>query len=225
MAELRPPRQGDQPGPQGRLPLRRRPRPIIPDLIEIGIDVLNPIQPACMDPAELKREYGDQLASGARSTSSTRCPSARPTTCATKIALRLRHHRRGRRADHGPDPPRPARHAAGELLGHGRHDPGDRLLIDATSVRGLRAASVGYGDRLGRRRAGRRHEAMALPAGYSAMREHRDGASNARHMADGGEPGDGARRHRRRHGDPGQDRAPGPGRVPRRCADLRRWRE
>ncbi|MCX7670709.1 MAG: hypothetical protein N2439_11640, partial [Anaerolineae bacterium] len=33
-------------------------RPIIPDLIEIGLDVLNPIQPACMDPAELKRLYG-----------------------------------------------------------------------------------------------------------------------------------------------------------------------
>ncbi len=35
--------------------------PIIPDLIEIGLDVLNPIQPACMDPARLKREYGDKL--------------------------------------------------------------------------------------------------------------------------------------------------------------------
>jgi uroporphyrinogen decarboxylase len=34
---------------------------IIPDLIEIGLDVLNPIQPACMDPAELKKKYGDQL--------------------------------------------------------------------------------------------------------------------------------------------------------------------
>jgi len=34
---------------------------IIPDLIEIGLDVLNPIQPACMDPAELKRKYGDRL--------------------------------------------------------------------------------------------------------------------------------------------------------------------
>ena len=31
--------------------------PIIPDLIEIGLDVLNPIQPASMDPAQLKREY------------------------------------------------------------------------------------------------------------------------------------------------------------------------
>ena len=34
---------------------------IIPDLIEIKLDVLNPIQPACMDPAELKQKYGDRL--------------------------------------------------------------------------------------------------------------------------------------------------------------------
>ncbi len=36
-------------------------RTIIPELIEIGVDVLNPIQPACMDPAEIKRQYGDRL--------------------------------------------------------------------------------------------------------------------------------------------------------------------
>ncbi len=35
--------------------------PIIPDLIEIGLDVLNPIQPASMDPVRLKKEYGDRL--------------------------------------------------------------------------------------------------------------------------------------------------------------------
>ncbi len=35
--------------------------PIIPDLIEIGLDVLNPVQPACMDPANLKKKYGDKL--------------------------------------------------------------------------------------------------------------------------------------------------------------------
>jgi uroporphyrinogen decarboxylase len=35
--------------------------PIIPDLIEIGIDVLNPIQPAAMDPLRLKADYGDRL--------------------------------------------------------------------------------------------------------------------------------------------------------------------
>ncbi|MCG2659007.1 MAG: methyltransferase [Kiritimatiellae bacterium] len=39
-------------------------RPIIPDLIEIGLDVLNPIQCNCpgMDPRELKREFGKRLA-------------------------------------------------------------------------------------------------------------------------------------------------------------------
>lgn len=38
-------------------------RPIIPDLIEIGIDVLNPVQTTCpgMAPEELKREYGQHL--------------------------------------------------------------------------------------------------------------------------------------------------------------------
>jgi uroporphyrinogen-III decarboxylase len=34
---------------------------IIPELIEIGLDVLNPIQPAAMDPSRLKREYGKEL--------------------------------------------------------------------------------------------------------------------------------------------------------------------
>ncbi len=35
--------------------------PIIPDLIEIGVDVLNPVQPRCMDPVRLKKEYGNRL--------------------------------------------------------------------------------------------------------------------------------------------------------------------
>jgi uroporphyrinogen decarboxylase len=35
--------------------------PIIAELIEIGVDILNPIQPACMDPAQIKRQFGDRL--------------------------------------------------------------------------------------------------------------------------------------------------------------------
>ncbi|MFP4550772.1 MAG: uroporphyrinogen decarboxylase family protein, partial [Spirochaetales bacterium] len=35
--------------------------PILPDLIEIGLDVLNPIQAESMDPAELKRQFGNEL--------------------------------------------------------------------------------------------------------------------------------------------------------------------
>jgi len=37
------------------------PEPIIPELIKIGIDILNPVQPECMDPAQIKRKYGDRL--------------------------------------------------------------------------------------------------------------------------------------------------------------------
>ncbi len=35
--------------------------PIIPDLIEIGVTELNPVQPDCMDPAKIKELYGEQL--------------------------------------------------------------------------------------------------------------------------------------------------------------------
>lgn len=34
---------------------------IIPDLIEIGVEILNPIQPECMDPIEIKNKYGSKL--------------------------------------------------------------------------------------------------------------------------------------------------------------------
>jgi len=36
-------------------------RAVLPELAEVGIDVLNPVQPACMDPAWIKREHGDRL--------------------------------------------------------------------------------------------------------------------------------------------------------------------
>jgi uroporphyrinogen decarboxylase len=35
--------------------------PIIPDLIEVGLDVLNPIQPRSMDPTQVKKEFGNKL--------------------------------------------------------------------------------------------------------------------------------------------------------------------
>lgn len=34
---------------------------IIPDLIEIGVTILNPVQPECVDVDKLKREYGKHL--------------------------------------------------------------------------------------------------------------------------------------------------------------------
>jgi uroporphyrinogen-III decarboxylase len=34
---------------------------IIPDLIEAGLDILNPIQPECQDPIEVKKRWGERL--------------------------------------------------------------------------------------------------------------------------------------------------------------------
>ncbi|MBN2132704.1 MAG: hypothetical protein JW741_24600 [Sedimentisphaerales bacterium] len=36
-------------------------REIIDELIDIGVTILNPIQPECMDPFEIKQRYGDRL--------------------------------------------------------------------------------------------------------------------------------------------------------------------
>lgn len=36
--------------------------PIIPDLIEVGVSILNPVQPESMDPAKIKEQYGSRLA-------------------------------------------------------------------------------------------------------------------------------------------------------------------
>jgi uroporphyrinogen decarboxylase len=35
--------------------------PIIADMVEIGLDILNPVQPKSMDPAKLKRDFGNHL--------------------------------------------------------------------------------------------------------------------------------------------------------------------
>ena len=35
---------------------------LIPDLVEIGVNVINPVQPDCMDAIAIKREFGDRLA-------------------------------------------------------------------------------------------------------------------------------------------------------------------
>jgi len=34
---------------------------LIPEFIEIGVEILNPVQPECMDPVKIKKEYGDKL--------------------------------------------------------------------------------------------------------------------------------------------------------------------
>ena len=68
-------------------------REVIDDLIEIGIDVLNPVQPACMDPAELKRDYGDRLLFWGSIDEQKTLPFGRPEDVARRDPPAARHHR------------------------------------------------------------------------------------------------------------------------------------
>jgi uroporphyrinogen decarboxylase len=63
--------------------------PILPDLIEIGLDVLNPIQPACMDPRELKQKYGDKLCFWGSIDEQHTLPFGSPTDVRQEVLTRL----------------------------------------------------------------------------------------------------------------------------------------
>jgi uroporphyrinogen decarboxylase len=63
--------------------------PIVPDLIEIGVDVLNPIQPASMDPTRLKREYGDRLCFWGSIDEQHTLPFGRPADVREEVLNRL----------------------------------------------------------------------------------------------------------------------------------------
>jgi uroporphyrinogen decarboxylase len=64
-------------------------RPIIPDLIEIGLDVLNPVQPACMDPAALKRTYGRNLCFWGTIDEQHTLPFGTPADVTAEVRMRL----------------------------------------------------------------------------------------------------------------------------------------
>lgn len=64
--------------------------PIIPELIEIGLDVLNPVQPLSMDPAEIKRKYGDKLSFWGTVDTQYAFPFGSPEDLEREIRERLR---------------------------------------------------------------------------------------------------------------------------------------
>ncbi len=64
--------------------------PIIEDLIEIGIDVLNPIQPLAMDPALLKVKYGDRLSFWGGICVQETLPKGTPSQIREEVALRIK---------------------------------------------------------------------------------------------------------------------------------------
>jgi uroporphyrinogen decarboxylase len=62
---------------------------IIPELIEIGVDILNPVQPECMDPAGLKCEYGRDLAFWGTIGTQTTMPLGTPDEVKSTIRERI----------------------------------------------------------------------------------------------------------------------------------------
>ncbi len=62
----------------------------IPDLIEIGIEILNPIQPEAMDPAAIKRQYGDRLSFWGTVSVQRTMPLGTPHDVRTEVRARIR---------------------------------------------------------------------------------------------------------------------------------------
>jgi len=67
----------------------------IPDLIEIGIEILNPIQPEAMDPAAIKRRYGDRLSFWGTVSVQRTMPLGTPDDVRNEVRARIRDVGRG----------------------------------------------------------------------------------------------------------------------------------
>ncbi len=107
---------------------------IIPDLIEIGLDVLNPVQPACMNPAKLKRDYGDKLCFWGTIDEQFTLPFGTADQVRAQVRGAPGNRRLRRRPDPRPHAPRAVGHAARKLLGHGpRHHR--RTTTSLTTIR------------------------------------------------------------------------------------------
>jgi len=63
--------------------------PVIPELSEIGINALNPLQPECMDPALIKQRYGDRLAFWGSVGIQGTLPFGTPEQVAAEVKLRI----------------------------------------------------------------------------------------------------------------------------------------
>jgi uroporphyrinogen decarboxylase len=70
-------------------------RAIIPELIEIGVDILNPVQPECMDPTEIKVLYGDRLSFSGTIGTQTTMPYGTPQEVKVVVQERIATMGRG----------------------------------------------------------------------------------------------------------------------------------
>lgn len=69
--------------------------PVIPELIEVGIDILNPVQPECMDPAAIKRQYGGRLSFWGTVSVQQTLPFGTPEQVRAEVRQRVREVGRG----------------------------------------------------------------------------------------------------------------------------------
>jgi uroporphyrinogen decarboxylase len=63
---------------------------IIPDLIEIGFDIVDPLQPECMDLLEIKRLYGDHITLHSTLSSQHTLPFGTPDDVRAEVRARIR---------------------------------------------------------------------------------------------------------------------------------------
>jgi uroporphyrinogen decarboxylase len=64
--------------------------PAVPELIEAGIDILNPVQPECMEPAEIKRKYGYRLSFWGTVSVQRTMPFGTPDEVRAEVRARIR---------------------------------------------------------------------------------------------------------------------------------------
>jgi uroporphyrinogen decarboxylase len=64
--------------------------PILCDLVDIGLDILNPVQPKSMDPAEVKKHFGKRLTLWGTVDIQEVLPFGTPADVAAEVKLRLR---------------------------------------------------------------------------------------------------------------------------------------
>ena len=63
---------------------------VMDDLIAIGFDIINPIQPECMDPYEVKRRWGDRITMWGSISVQTTLPLGTPESVKAEVQERIR---------------------------------------------------------------------------------------------------------------------------------------
>jgi len=62
---------------------------VLDELVEVGVDVLNPVQPECVDPAAIRRRFGRRLAFWGTIGTQTTMPFATPAEVARTVRRNL----------------------------------------------------------------------------------------------------------------------------------------